>query len=110
MFYEDDDNISTVEAGRGDVIFMAGLQANLKNGTLSVVENCGICHEIGEVHNFKEMTKDYDLNTVFRLVFTNPKSIDALIDQLKTVKFYMEDPKNHPWYDEICLPSTGRSE
>ena len=101
MFYEDDENVQVAEIGKGDILFCGGLTADLQNGTLSIVDNCGKCYPVGTPHDFSEMTPDTKLNTVMRLVFTRPELIDVIIAELNRAKQYMEDPKSHPWYKQM---------
>jgi len=100
MYYEDDYEIPTVQLGTGDTIVCGGIMADLISGCVSFVDNCGKCHPIGEKHEgaWPEMTQDNEVNTVMRLVFTNPESIDAVIRELEKAKQFMEDPTSHPWW------------
>ena len=102
MYFEDEENVHVVQFGTGDTVIASGLTADLKNGTISLIDNCNICHPIGTEHKYdKEIIPDTELNTVVRLVFTDSKSIDVFIEELQKAAKYMENPELHPWHDEM---------
>ena len=104
MFYEDDENVMVAEFGSGDILIAQGMMADLKTGTVSLIDTCGKCFPINDKYDGfpgEEITLDTDINTVIRLVFKKPESIDVLIRTLEIAKNFMKDPKLHPQYEKI---------
>lgn len=91
MFYVDDYEITTIVLGHGDTKLQLGIMRDDgKSGSLSFVDNCGICHEIGESHDMTGQTDD-QVNTTARIVFGNIESIDVMINVLERVKEVMKE-------------------
>ena len=100
-FYQDDYDVNVIELGSGDTHIAGGLCGDLKKGTVSFIDNCGLKCEIGGDYKISEMTSDVELNTVCRLLFTKTESIDVLIQELEKTKKFMQNPESHPWHDKI---------
>jgi len=113
MFYEDYDNIQILELGSGDTLLCSGVIKNEPSlGALSIIDNCGICHNIDERHDHSAES-DIDLNTVMRIVFKDTRSIDVLIRKLETIKeimnpdflkkeFYCEQREEYITYEDCA--------
>ena len=104
MFYEDDENVMVAEFGSGDILIAQGMMADLKTGTISLIDTCGKCFPINDKYDGfpdEEITLDTDINTVIRLVFKKPESIDVLIRALEISKDFMKNPKLHPQYKKM---------
>ncbi len=101
MFFEDEENVMVAQFGTGDIHIVPGVVRDLNAGSVSLVDNCGKCMPINEaIMSDDDWAKhraahgvetDHDLNTVVRLVFTEPGSIDALIWGLEEAKKYMTE-------------------
>ena len=91
MFFEDKNGILACQLGNGDVMVS---EAELKDISprecVSVV--FGECNK-GEIDRelpeFKDKA-DYEAGVKFKLLFTNPKSIDVVVNALQKAKGLME--------------------
>jgi len=97
MFYEGADDILVARFGLGDILIMGShLDGSPEIGSISLIDACGKCRPIGDMPTEEEWAEvrerfrtDDQLNTVIRLVFEKPESIDVLIDALVGVKAEM---------------------
>jgi hypothetical protein len=99
MFYETDSNIIVAHFGKGDILLCPGKLEDDTAATVSLVDNCGKCNPINEPTMSEEeweafkaekgLRTDEDLNTVIRLVFDKPESIDCMIWALNEAKKQM---------------------
>ena len=90
MFFKDDQGILSCQLGTGDV---AVSECNLKG---IPPEKCvavvfGQCKEGKINRELPELTGklDYEIGVKFKLLFTNPKSIDVVIAELEQAKDLM---------------------
>ena len=91
MFFKDNNGIDVCQLGTGDVLVSeAELQGVPVNKCVAVV--FGEIEE-GDINRplpkFKDKA-DYNSNVKFKLLFTNPKSIDVVIHELQQAKEMME--------------------
>lgn len=105
MFYEDDKDVMVAQFGTGDIHIMASVLVGEGDtiGAVSLIDNCGKCRPIGSQLSKEQwegicetIKYDTDLNTVIRMVFTAPESIDVLIDALNDARDYMTGKKPKP--------------
>ena len=105
MFFEDEYNVMVAQFGTGDISIMPSVLDGDGDviGSVSLIDNCGKCNPIGQAiedKKWNEITKkakdDTDLNTVIRLVFTEPESISVLIDALNDARDFMTGKKPAP--------------
>ena len=105
MFFEDESDVMVAQFGTGDIHIMPSVLDEEGDiiGSVSLIDNCGKCNPIGKAideDRWDEIKKnckdDTDLNTVIRLVFTKPASVDVLIDALNDVKSFMTGAKPAP--------------
>ena len=108
MFFKTDEKINVIQFGTGDIGITAGL-LDLPEETIgSVALTPKDPNEIGSEFNTGDECKlDTMIGCHTRLVFTDKRSIDVLIDRLEKCKVLMENEMLIPDTEEETCPQCG---
>ena len=90
MFFKDSNGINTIQMGKGDVavseVALIGVPKNKCVGILFAKCRSG---KIDRPLKHLKGKKDFEIETYIKILFTNPKSIDVVIKELKQAKKIM---------------------
>ena len=88
IFYENGDSIPTVTLGNGSVNVHS--LASIGGGQSGIAfSDRGCVGEIGEDTTSSDAAFTNDLGVYMQILFTNPDSIDVMIEKLQTAKEYL---------------------
>lgn len=87
MFYKDDKGIECCELGSGDVGISIGTPVGLKKSECAIVIFSDI--KKGEIDRLVPGyvgKYDYEVGAMFKLIFTDSKSVDVVLNALNKIK------------------------
>jgi hypothetical protein len=102
MFFIDDDGVNVVQFGTGDISISPGLIKDSNNGSVSLIPQKP--QPINARDDYLGNRIDTDLGVHTRLVFTDSRSIDVLVNMLEASRELMDEGLK---LDKIGFPKSA---